>query len=450
MNNSHKKISTSAIVGQQGVNLVESIVLSLGCTWHPTTGTLEAGIDGLIELRDPATSSVLNLWIPTQVKSRTDLYNETASEFDFICDARDIEYWLEGNARVLLVVCRPATREAYWVIVNDYFNTPEQRQTRRVHFDKSKNKFDEHCLTQLMSRAMPRDSGIYMAPLPHPERLYSNLLTIEYIAPHIYISETTTHTPTEIWRELNSLGGSYGPEWILKNGKLWSFWELTEFPWNRIVDLGTVDEIGTLEWAKSDSQNTQRDLVQLLNNSLKSLIGRRLLYDREFEYYYFPSSIKDQLKHYYKLGNRQSALTVYQVYKSYNKGFEKTYCRHMAFSPHFLQLDGIWYLEITPTYHFSWNGRLDRFYEKRLSRIKQIEHQPRVLAQIFMWADFLREQPGLMDSNQRFLRFGDLFAQQAPVGIDDNLWLPSEDPDDAKSLGEQVEQFSLFEVDHED
>lgn len=48
-----KKIPRNNIIGQRGINLIKSFVLEMGRTGHPTTGTLEAGIDGFIELRDP-------------------------------------------------------------------------------------------------------------------------------------------------------------------------------------------------------------------------------------------------------------------------------------------------------------------------------------------------------------------------------------------------------------
>jgi hypothetical protein len=416
----------------------------MGCAWHATTGTLDAGIDGLIELRDPATANALNLWIPVQIKARTDFQNESIDSFDFTCDARDIDYWLEGNAPVVLIICRPETKEAYWVVVNDYFDTPEKRQTKKVTFRKSSDKFDKNCLNQLLSKAIPRDSGIYMSPLPKQELLFSNLLAIDYISPNIFVADALVSTPEEVWRILTNVGGHYGPEWILKGKKLWSFWDLSEFPWTELIDTGTLDEIETSEWVESDPDITHRDFVQLLNNTLKGIIGKRLRYYKQHKYYYFPSNNKDQLKRRYKIGQRESALTVYQVYRYYKNQSEKSYSRHMAFSPQFIELEGKWYLEITPTYHFSWNGRPDRFYEEKLSKIKQIERHPRVLAQVLLWADFLKEQPNFLDINRGFLRFGDLLSLEAPVGIDDNSWIPQEDSEEAKELSNQVEQLPLF------
>ena len=114
-----KRISTTILAGQRGTNLIQGIVLSMGCAYHPT-GSLEAGIDGFIELRDPSTGQALNLWIPVQVKARSEFLNETESSFDFICDERDLDYWLKGNVEVILIVCRPVTGEAYWIPVKDY------------------------------------------------------------------------------------------------------------------------------------------------------------------------------------------------------------------------------------------------------------------------------------------------------------------------------------------
>ncbi len=50
-----KKILRQDIIGQQGINLIEREVLGMGFLWHPTN--LDAGIDGIIEIRDSTTES---------------------------------------------------------------------------------------------------------------------------------------------------------------------------------------------------------------------------------------------------------------------------------------------------------------------------------------------------------------------------------------------------------
>ena len=60
---SAKKIHRSSIVGEQGVNLIQRIVLDMGHMWYPTGG-VEDGIDGFIEIRDAITGEVTNSIVP--------------------------------------------------------------------------------------------------------------------------------------------------------------------------------------------------------------------------------------------------------------------------------------------------------------------------------------------------------------------------------------------------
>ena len=44
---------------------------------------------------------------------------ETAVSLEYVCDERDLTYWMQGNAPVILVVSRPKTGEAYYVLLRD-------------------------------------------------------------------------------------------------------------------------------------------------------------------------------------------------------------------------------------------------------------------------------------------------------------------------------------------
>ncbi len=130
-----KVIAQTTITGQQGVNLVERVVMEMGFVWYPT-GSVEAGIDGFIELRDKTSEQVMNTLIAVQSKAVSgEFQNETPSGLDFYCTERDLDYWMKGNVPVVLVVSRPKTNEAYWVSVKDYFRDSERRASRKVHFD---------------------------------------------------------------------------------------------------------------------------------------------------------------------------------------------------------------------------------------------------------------------------------------------------------------------------
>src|ERR1700749_4717713 len=115
-----KTLSRQALQGQRGVNVLEEVVLEMGSRWSPS-GPNEVGIDGYIELFDPQTGHALGTTVALQSKAVSAFERETPEPFDLTCSARDIDYWMQGNLPVILVVSRPASREAFWVSIKDYF-----------------------------------------------------------------------------------------------------------------------------------------------------------------------------------------------------------------------------------------------------------------------------------------------------------------------------------------
>jgi hypothetical protein len=122
------------------------------------------------------------------------------------------------------------------------------------------------------------------------------------------------------------------------------------------------------------------------------------------------------------------------------------YYRHSAFSGRFLRIDGVWYLEITPTYRFTSDGyRTHPFAADYVKKMKEIELNDAVAGQVIMWAEVLRAPPDLMRTAYPFLSFGDLQAFDIGVGFDDSTWQPA-DPGartatDAEGDGELLDLF---------
>ncbi len=421
-----KKISTNAIIGQQGVNLVEKVVLEMGFLWYPT-GANEAGIDGFIELRDAGTGNVTGFFIPVQVKSTEQQFQAENSEgFDYLCDDRDLNYWLQGNTPVILVRTRPSSGEAYWVSIKNCFDTAEKRKSRKIHFEKGRDRFDQTCKRALLDLAVPKDAGAYFVPPPISETLYSNLLKVHYFPERLYIAETRHRSHEDVWNELRRLGGDYGREWYLKSRQILSFYDLQEYPWNQICEAGTVEEFYTDEWACSDDAEKLRDFVRLLNQCLRRktwLLDLR--YSNQLSCYFFKSTpdLRPRSVSYHSLLQNTSRV-VFLGYPSKRDPAKMAYYRHSAFEGYFKRFDGAWYLEITPTYYYTWDGHnLDRYYEDRLKGIKQMERNPAVAGQVVMWADYLRRGGDMFTPQYPFLGFGELMKFDMDVGIDDKMWL---------------------------
>jgi hypothetical protein len=116
-----------------------------------------------------------------QSKATTNPFQaETDSGFDYLCSEKDLDYWMRGNAPVILVVSRPRSEEAYWVSIKDYFADPKRRAARKVRFDKDRDRFDEGCAAALAELAVPQGAGLYFAPSPAAETVYSNLLRVSH------------------------------------------------------------------------------------------------------------------------------------------------------------------------------------------------------------------------------------------------------------------------------
>jgi len=89
-----KKISDQQVLGEQGAALVDERTHAMGFLFK-RYGSPEAGIDGLIELRNPTTGHVGGRLIAVQVKTRQDrpYTAETEDGFEYLCDLDDVAYW---------------------------------------------------------------------------------------------------------------------------------------------------------------------------------------------------------------------------------------------------------------------------------------------------------------------------------------------------------------------
>jgi hypothetical protein len=449
---SGKKVTAQTLTGQQGINLIERRVLEMGCLWYPTGG-YEAGIDGHIELLDPTTGEALNLTIRVQSRAtRGQFEAETAQAFDYTCTEKDLSYWLSGNAAVILVRSRPDTDEAYWVSLKDYFHDPVTRKSRKIHFDKSRDRFDKSARRALAETGTPVHHGAYFAPPPVEEALYSNILPVTRFGDRLYLGQTTYGSPRDVLEHLARFGNPCGPEWYLKKrSAVLSFHDLAEAHWNAIVDPGTVESFATEEWSRSSDLDRLRDFVALLNRCLQAkLLASEVAYYPPKDYYYFtatkdlaPRAIK------YRSLAQNAERTVFLGYPRKNKPGEMGFYRHSALQAQFRRYGGGWFLELSPTYHFTFNGHTPhRWYASKLKGIKALERNPTVLGQVVMWTDILVDgDPGLFSPPPYpFVGFGPVVTFTVGVGIQDDLWLPSEEDEATKDAATETQSLPLFEI----
>lgn len=86
-----KRITDNQVLGELGETAVKKIVLEIGFLYEQR-GRLEAGTDGLIELRDPRTGTPLGKWSGVQVKATADGHyiRETEKQFEYLLKPADL------------------------------------------------------------------------------------------------------------------------------------------------------------------------------------------------------------------------------------------------------------------------------------------------------------------------------------------------------------------------
>lgn len=425
-----KYLGRNALKGQTGINVVEEAVLGMGFKWSPGSGNLDTGIDGDIEIVDPSTGEAKNVLIRAQVKGRTHFENESGGTFEFSCSKNDIDYWLGGNAPVILVVVRLGERNAWWISVREWFSDPDRRRRGRAVFDKMKDKFDQSAGPLLVAMTQKYGSGVYVAPKRKSERLISNLLEVTRLPAVMWMAETQFRKPKE-FREALQRGQEWPPrEWFLRDGRVYSVHNLRNEPWNSVCDLGTVESIETEEWSQSEFRDQRNGFVRLLHTCLAARIAPMgLIWNSEEECYYYKARIDKRTgalipkEVSYKSLQQSTSRTVFQPYFSKKDPARVAYYRHHGFKVHFQRLDMKWYMEITPRYIFTSDGKESHpFREEYQAKIKSIEGGAAVRNIVVMFASLLQDEAGMFSQPYTHLGFGELLTTEVEVGIDDAVW----------------------------
>lgn len=436
-----KTISPQGIAGQKGVNLIEGILLKMGSRWT-ASGANEVGIDGYIELFDPTSHLSLGRTLAVQSKVVSAI-REAREEFRYICDPGDLDYWLKSNIPVILIVSDPETEQAYWVWLQDVFPDWKPGNPTTVLFRKDQTRFDPNALTEFVRIGAPT-RGLYIAPRPEPERLWSNLLKIDGLPDLVFVGGTPLREREEIWRALEKNKAKLRSGWVPWEKKIISFDDLSTDDWDGVCEPGTVEGFEAAEWAESADPDRRRLFVQLLNSTFRTQVESHLRFWPKDECFALAGRERKQS---YKSLKRTSGLSVVSKFSSKSKdGRIFHYWRHMAFRPQFRFLGDAWFLEITPTYRFTTDGfRKDKFHESRLKKIKEIEGNRAVLSSVLFWADYLQPDDGLFSEGSPLIVFGKLKTMNIGVGIDDKSWQQN-DPETTE-MDQQSSLQGLFEMD---
>lgn len=394
----------------------------MGFLFHPRR--VDHGIDGHIDLVDPGTREVLNLVFLVQSKaSGLPFPYETESTFQYTCAGADLNYWLSGNAPVILVLSHPERDEAWWVDIKAELSDPKRRAARTVVVDKCRQTFDASAAPALLGRAVPKDSGVFLAAPPKPEILTSNLLRVEAVPEVVYLSPSAATTYPAAGALLADEPGQGRGDWILRDGLVISFSDLTEAPLN-VLCAGDVERHDTTEWADSDDPDTQHRFMDLLSRTIEADHRGDLRWHNDRKHLHFcPTPTLGPRREGRSAGRRGH--TVFGPYHSKKDPDTVSFYRHAALATKFRRFAGTWYCQLGTDYCFTRDGREEyQFADTLLAGIKRLDRHAAVAGWTKTWATFLTQPPHLFAA-EKALIFGGLATFEVDRGIDDRLWGPA-------------------------
>lgn len=433
------------MLGQKGMNMAEAVVLEMGYVWNPIH--IESGIDAIIEIRDPSTGETKNKIVQAQVKAVSKFAAEQGDAFSFSCERAHIGYWLGGTARVILIVCRPDTGEIYWKDLQSYFSLPENRERCTVRFSKNADRFDASTRTALLRVSKP-EGGLALGPLPKRETLTINLFPLSGYPKEILATPTKAKAREDFFVALKELKKPWLRELIWEGGVLYSFFDPEREEIGSLCD-GAPSAFPVERWADSADPVLQRHFAELLGKALERRCHKQgVHFYRETGAFYFSAPIDGTERRITtKSLVNTTAKTVVSKHPSMREdGKTSIYYKHHAFEGRMRRFSGRWYFDLTPTYHFTEDGKVPHSNaDALLSGIKRMERHPAVLGSFLMWKEFLTENT-LFNSQYPFLTINPPGPLLIDRGIDDGAWrgvdiaddeVPVSEPDEAGAPEDQ-------------
>lgn len=331
---------------------------------------------------------------------------------------------------MLLVVVHLKSGKAYWKSIKDWFSNPERVKTRKVIFDKEADEFTPEAKAAITAVALSVRPGASGPSVRIHEQMITNLVGVSFPS-RMYWAPTGHMTDKTFGAALRELDRQAGSEWIVRGKAVLSFHDLDQWPWNQVCESEAMEEFDVDEWSDSDDEDRQRDFVALLNRAIGEFVRPELYRDRDSGVFFFRKPRdRDNLNFAYRsLQNTTTRRVVGRYGKKKKDPTQASYWRHSAFAHRFVRLGGKWFAEVTPTYHFTHNGKdTDSWAGERLKKIKELENNAAVMGQFVMWRDFLvtHGTGDLLTERYPFLSFAEVDMLELEVGVPDELWKSQE------------------------
>lgn len=420
-----KRITDSQILGELGETAIKKIVLEIGFLYEQR-GRLEAGTDGIVELRDPKSGTPLGKLLGIQVKSTDSgqYVRENDNSFEYLLKPDDLKYWRTSNIPVIIVLWRKADETAYWKDVSDCVRGEE----RRLKFDKRADVFDLRCADRIGALTIDRRTpGVFLPPLNQGEDAIINMLRVK-LPDEIFISTSPFGSGRDAVPELVRQS-NIRFDWVIRKRRFVSFFDPREYGTRAIVDFDQVEAVDTKFIAFNDERDDINDTMELLRRTVERQTIAHLSFLRKDRLFHFKAFAigKSRIYRYTSNVNETSAKVV-SAYSSKKKE-GRGYVRHHAARLRFERLADEWFVIIDPDFYFTTDGfQPHRYPEALLAGKKRLERNAAVRGQVMMWQHLLvgsgKYEVGLFDTDELapLLQFERLPVIQLSQAVPESSW----------------------------
>jgi hypothetical protein len=384
-----KRITDNQVLGELGETAVKKIVLETGFLYEQR-GRLEAGTDGLIELRDRSSGAPLGKLLGVQVKATESgsYVRETDNGFEYLLKPDDLAYWRRYNVPVIIVLWRQSDGSAYWQDVTSGLRGDE----RRLKFDKHDDVFDTSCADRLGALTIDRRTpGVHIPPLNFGESAIINMMRLR-LPDEIFISTSPFGSGRDAISDLLKRGTPRF-DWVIKKRRYVSFFDPREFGTQAIVDLDQVEAIDTKLFALNDDTDDINSTIELLRRTVARQTSSQISYLKDERLFHFHALGENRSRNYkYASSVKDTSARVVSYYPNKKFPDKPGYVRHHAANFRFERLGDEWFVVVDPTFYFTRNGFTPHpFPGALLAGKKRLERNAAVRGQVIMWQSLLAE-----------------------------------------------------------
>lgn len=146
-------------------------------------------------------------------------------------------------------------------------------------------------------------------------------------------------------------------------------------------------------------------------------------------FYFMPNPESITKRFSYHASKQKTTAEVVSVYKKSPSDPAISYVRHHAFSPRFEKIGSAWYLVVSPTYFFTFDGyRRHTYPDALLSGKKRLDNNNSVRGQVIMWHRLLSGADP--DSTGELLAAREKPKKAIEIGSPPTIQLPKSVPED--------------------